>query len=145
MKLTPEQRFWSKVRKTRGCWLWIGSQNEDGYGTFRLNGKIRKAHRVVWFLTTGHWPSHNALHTCDTPACVRFKHLYDGTQKDNARDRSTRGRHWQQKKTHCPRGHEFTNSNTYLQPHHGRQCRICQRAAVVRYRRKKHGLLRSNL
>ena len=32
------------------------------------------------------------------------------------------------KKTHCKRGHEFTEENTYVKPLGGRQCRSCQSA-----------------
>jgi len=31
-----------------------------------------------------------ALHHCDNPRCVNIDHLYEGTHKDNARDRSLR-------------------------------------------------------
>lgn len=43
-----EARFWSYVDR-RGddeCWPWTGYVDENGYGTFRVGDKIRKAH--VW-------------------------------------------------------------------------------------------------
>ena len=33
------------------------------------------------------------LHSCDTPACVRPSHLWQGTQKDNIQDSISKGRH----------------------------------------------------
>src|SRR5262245_11761451 len=33
-----------------------------------------------------------ALHSCDTPRCLEPAHLYEGTKKQNARDRYSRGR-----------------------------------------------------
>ena len=37
-------RFFSKVKKSSGCWEWIGAINSDGYGNFGFNGRIEKAH-----------------------------------------------------------------------------------------------------
>lgn len=35
-------------------------------------------------------PGYCACHICDVPACVNPEHIYAGTAKDNARDRSER-------------------------------------------------------
>lgn len=32
MKLTLEERFWSKVNKTLSCWIWTARVDKDGYG-----------------------------------------------------------------------------------------------------------------
>lgn len=40
-----------------------------------------------------------------------------------------------ERKTHCHRGHEFTEANTYLGKH-GRECRECRKAASSRARTK---------
>ena len=42
-------RFWSKVEKGPGCWLWTGSRCGSGrnYGQF-VAGKSFRAHRVSW-------------------------------------------------------------------------------------------------
>ena len=29
------ERFWSKVQKADGCWLWMAAKNEHGYGRLR--------------------------------------------------------------------------------------------------------------
>jgi hypothetical protein len=31
-RVPPEARFWSKVEKTDGCWLWQAGRNAQGYG-----------------------------------------------------------------------------------------------------------------
>lgn len=86
-------RFWSKVNKTDGCWLWIASRHKKGYGQFKLDGKMRKAHRVAWELTYGPIPpDKNVCHTCDNPPCVRPDHLFLGTNGDNVRDAVKKGR-----------------------------------------------------
>lgn len=89
-------RFWPKVDRSGECWLWTGAKNAAGYGHIRPGGSAGDvpAHRAAWFLHTGEWPPDNLFvcHHCDTPACVRFDHLFLGTQGDNQRDASSKGR-----------------------------------------------------
>lgn len=85
-------RFWSKVQKTNGCWLWTGGQTEDGYGVFYIGKKNVWAHRYSFFLAYERWPFPIARHVCDNPSCVRPDHIVAGTQLDNIRDREERGR-----------------------------------------------------
>jgi hypothetical protein len=99
-KLTLEERFWSKVRKTDTCWLWTAQLNNKGYGRFFYYPKTTRrgsyglyAHRVSWNLAHGDIPAKmRVLHKCDTPACVRPDHLFIGTQRDNIRDCIAKGR-----------------------------------------------------
>jgi hypothetical protein len=49
-----------------------------------------------------------------------------------------RGGYWRNK-THCIHGHEFTPENTYTTKRGGRECRICGRARVAAYLRRKKG------
>ena len=85
------KRFWSKVRKTRGCWLWLAATSK-GYGYFFLDGKNHPAPRVRWFLYYGSWPKQQILHTCDNPLCVKIDHLRDGSRSQNMRDAAAKGR-----------------------------------------------------
>jgi hypothetical protein len=96
--LPPEQRFWSYVEKTDGCWLWRGTRQtrtgRDRYGGFDLDGRTVRAHRYSLEVALGR-PLRDgmyALHDCDNPQCVRPGHLYEGTAKQNAADRERRGR-----------------------------------------------------
>ena len=86
------ERFWSKVAKSDGCWLWTAARNEQGYGEFSLDGKLQRAHRVSFYLAHGRWPEPNALHKCDNPPCVRPDHLFEGTHKENMADMTSKGR-----------------------------------------------------
>lgn len=89
---TIEERFWSKVRRTKTCWLWTGAINQAGYGNFYIKGKYVSAHRARWFLKHRHFSAEQILHKCDTPNCIRISHLFEGTQLDNIRDMDAKGR-----------------------------------------------------
>lgn len=87
-------RFWAKVEKSDGCWLWLASKFQHGYGSATVDGGRREnAHRVAWRLIRGSIPKGMfVLHRCDNPACVNPDHLWLGTQTDNMRDCAAKGR-----------------------------------------------------
>ena len=89
-------RFWAKVDKGSGCWLWQGTRDSSGYGMVTILKPRRtttKAHRMAWTLTNGPIPDGLLVcHHCDTPQCVRPDHLFLGTAKDNAHDKMAKGR-----------------------------------------------------
>lgn len=141
-KLTPEERFWLRVIKTDGCWVWTGCVFKlSGYGYFKATPTSSAlAHRHSFFWAYGYYPK-EACHTCDNRLCVRPDHMYDGTRSSNMLDASARGRHGMSRRTHCINGHAFTDDNTrlYRRPSDGgttRQCRECQRAHDKRARQK---------
>lgn len=37
--LPEEERFYSKIKKVNGCWLWQDRLNADGYGAFKPDRK----------------------------------------------------------------------------------------------------------
>jgi hypothetical protein len=91
-------RFWAKVQKGPGCWLWTAYRNRDGYGQFRVGGRMSKAHRVSWMLHFGPIPGGlDVLHRCDNPDCVNPSHLWLGTDADHTADKVAKGRQSRQK------------------------------------------------
>jgi hypothetical protein len=94
------ERFWAKVDKAGSdeCWEWTATRNEHGYGGIRLGGRggrLWKAHRVAFMLTTERFdlPADvHVCHHCDNPPCCNPAHLYAGDYGTNTRDRLERGR-----------------------------------------------------
>lgn len=100
-KTTAISRFWGRVLRGPGCWLWTGAKDECGYGVITeggrrgrgFPGKAFKTHRLSWSFAYGEIPSGmSVLHKCDTPACVRPDHLFLGTQRENVADCVGKGR-----------------------------------------------------
>lgn len=91
------ERFWLKVEKSDGCWLWTGARKANGYGSLigdgGRSGKVLYAHRCSWELAYGPIPDGLFVcHRCDNPPCVRPSHLFLGTSSDNNRDTWSKGR-----------------------------------------------------
>lgn len=102
------QRFWGKVSKTGGCWLWSASTQGRGYGSFYFQGKRHQAHRWIFAVTYDVDPSGlDVCHTCDVTRCVRPDHLFLGTRQDNMRDCASKGRNGMQRNP--SRNHFHTN------------------------------------
>lgn len=95
-------RFWAKVRQApNGCLEWTGSRTGGRdralYGQFTYTKATKQvhvyAHRFAWMLAHGPIPDGQYIcHTCDHGLCLRLDHLFAGTQFDNMRDASAKGR-----------------------------------------------------
>lgn len=90
---TFEERFWAKVVKGDGCWVWAGAKDDRGYASLGVAGRTDRGHRVSWKLAYGDIPQGLwVLHRCDNPPCVRPDHLFLGTARDNSVDMARKGR-----------------------------------------------------
>ena len=88
-----EERFYSKVEKSDGCWKWLGAKDLYGYGRFLFNGNNTQAHRIAWIIVNGDIPEGlHVLHTCDNPPRTNPAHLWLGTNKDNTADKVKKNR-----------------------------------------------------
>lgn len=74
---TLQERFWAKVEKTDGCWLWTAYRMKIGYGQARINGVTRYVHHVAWEFAGRAVPEGQYLRqSCENRCCVRLEHLY---------------------------------------------------------------------
>ena len=78
------ERFWSKVEKTDGCWIWRGGRSSNGYGVFAVARRSAYAHRL------SHEQVHGAIqagmvidHLCRNRAYVNPAHLEVVSDREN--------------------------------------------------------------
>ena len=126
-------RFWAKVNKTDGCWLWTATIDRGGYGRFRLF----RAHRIAYALTHGSVPDGLTIdHLCRNRACVNPAHLEPVTKAVNTM-RGKSDAALNATKTHCVRGHAFSVENTYVNAQGHRTCRACRPDRPGRFNSKE--------
>lgn len=76
-----------------GCWLWLLSCGNHGYGQLGWYGRKRTAHRLSWQAHRGDIPvGLCVLHKCDVRSCCNPDHLFLGTRQDNMADMVAKGR-----------------------------------------------------
>ena len=121
---TTEERFWSHVEKTDGCWLWTGAVGTGGYANFWDGENHVSGHRYAYRMFKGPIPEGLSLdHLCGVRRCVNPDHLEAVTMQENIL-RSGGPAALNAAKTHCPQGHPYDEENTYFTKD-GRACRIC--------------------
>lgn len=135
-------RFNSFIKTINDCWIWQGSVSIQGYGRFRYNGKSMQAHRASLLLNGIKLVEGLEVdHLCRNRKCVNPQHLEQVTrlvnvQRGNAS--AVRKEYWATR-THCARGHEYTDENTRRDNRGYRACKRCHRedAQLARERSKQ--------
>ncbi len=89
-------RYFEKVdiRGPNDCWPWLGYATNNGYGRMKVDGVLKYATHILFYLKHGHYPPKGRIscHHCDNPPCNNPRHLYLGTNRSNMRDKKERRR-----------------------------------------------------
>jgi hypothetical protein len=132
------ERFIKKTRHLEnGCILWTGSRSKDGkgYALFNIDGKTRVVHVYLWKHLIGEYEGH-LDHTCRNMGCINLGCLEVVTPRENVVIRGTGITAQNILKTHCPKGHEYTEANTYIDNTNRRHCRECSRVQARKWKRE---------
>lgn len=134
------EKFFTRVADPESCWIWRGSRSTYGYGMVsgcREDGhRHLMAHRVLYEAEVGPIPEGMQLDHfyCDNGkgGCVRPSHCRPVSQRENLlRSESMAARN--AAKTHCPKGHEYTEENT-LPKGDWRECKTCKYEKIKAYK-----------
>ena len=105
-------------------------------------------HRLVYMIMRGDIPDGLDLdHLCRVRSCVNPDHLepvsrYENLRRGGVLDRLKARAMAKHVQTHCKRGHEMTEQNSYTYPNvKHRQCRECMREHWRVFARKKRAKL----
>lgn len=122
-------RITRRIRKTTRCWQWLGSTNQAGYGSAWIDGRLSRAHRVVYESERGPIPSGLTLvHLCGIRDCVNPAHLEPVSLRENIlRGGCNAARN--ARKTHCA-AHGIRLEKTTEQR---RRCPACRKESRRRY------------
>ena len=125
--------FWSKVEKTKTCWLWRGYIGKNRYGSFHtvVRGKTMKvlAHRYAFmqYNILPMWKQKGLEldHVCRNRECVNPAHLELVTRRENLSRSPISITMVNARKTHCAHGHKYSAWNTIIDNGY-RRCRTCR-------------------
>lgn len=132
MMASPLERMLSRTMVTDACWIWLGGRDTQGYGQISVNNRLVGVHRLSYQEHVG--PIANGAvidHLCHDPSvcvggpcphrlCVNPAHLRAATVEDNS------ARQVPAFKTHCVRGHLYTELTTGRNRSGTRYCKACR-------------------
>lgn len=149
---TPRPRYANAMRRfadkviirPNGCWEWTAS-TDSNYGTFRFEGKNRRAHLFVMEHLGLYEPSndggHDNHHLCENRLCVNPSHISVIPESLHIKVTFQGYLGNRRRQNTCCRGHLLEGANLYMNSHANGQkyrvCRACQCEAQRRYRARK--------
>lgn len=129
--VAPERRFFELVRQDGECWIWTGTTDRSGYGSFwHGTGRI-KAHRWAFEFFYGAIPDGLQIdHLCRRTSCVNPQHMDPVDARTNTL-RSGGITALNARKTACKDGHPLERRGDR------RICPTCAAEANRRYKQRK--------
>jgi len=133
-------RLFSKI-KINNCWIWTGKLNYDGYGSIKVDKKMKKVHRISYEYFKEIIPEGLEIdHLCKNRACCNPNHLETVTHIENLkRQRKIRNSNesWCSKcKGFLPKENFSKNKSTWRGL--ANQCKICENKRNKEYYRRKN-------
>ena len=126
-----DERFMKFVEKTDACWVWQGCRHQ-GYGQINTGSRkdgtrrVKGAHIVSYNLFKGEIPNGLEIdHLCRNRACVNPDHLEAVPHQVNTVRSPIVVWKARKARTHCTRGHEYSEVNTHIERDGSRSCRQC--------------------
>jgi hypothetical protein len=128
--MPPIFRFYAKLEPdpSSGCWNWMGTKSDDGYGGFWEEEKVL-AHRFVYAFI--HGPIGEKLeihHHCRNRSCANPEHLIALSHLEHM---------LLTRRPTCRRGHLKSGSNLYVNPKTGNAPVASARGARARRRKRQ--------
>lgn len=117
---------------TDDCWLYAGYKSDLGYGQLWVNRKRYIVHRLSYETFVAPIPDGLLIdHLCSVRHCINPDHLEPVTARVN----TLRGQGVlaNKRKTHCPKGHEYSADNTSYNSRGWRVCKACESIRHAKY------------
>ena len=135
--ITPSEleRFNQKWKPSGDCKLWQGYLDKDGYGFFYFRKKLRKAHRVSYYIHNGRIADGFVIdHICKKRNCVEVSHLRLVTKRQNTLENSRSAGAINKAKLFCKNGHPFNKVYGIIKKQ--RYCSICENEKSKKLQKK---------
>jgi hypothetical protein len=127
----PLNDWLQTVQDTKGCWLWAGHKNNNGYGQISINGKLELLHVAVYRRLIGPIPPGKELdHLCRTHHCGNPSDLDPVTHRVNLL-RGNAPAAINARKLACKFAHRLSGLNLKTRADGHRNCVACLRAASI--------------
>ena len=119
----------------KGCWMWSGATDKDGYGLFSVNRKHFRAHRYFFeFWNSTRIPPGMVIdHLCNRKRCVNPAHMRITTNRENILRSPHSPSAINARRTECKNGHPLSGDNLRIRPNGRRRCLACERLRMRVY------------
>jgi len=119
---------------SKGCWIWQGNKDKEGYARFNYQKKKCRVHRISYLLFVDKLITNYIIHhVCGNPSCVNPGHLQQITkQEHNFRGNSASSLN--NRKEKCPKcGGGYTIVKYGVSKNPRRMCKPCRKLTSTKY------------